>query len=496
MENSLDKFRKKLQQEETLYYTWKQRKRIRDTAMGIFFAVAVWLLAFVTHFSYAACFAPITFHRKLIPISALWDKLDVFLRESPNNVIVVSTGAVLALILIGILLAVVLRLSTKKVKICKRDALPALEINSLESALKRAETLDDLWWKKPKWLLIALIFGLVGVAGMATVSTVMCQNASAGEEAVLDSIFIGIQSAFCYAVTWGVLKLFVHTPEPSEQNAHKMVLALEREIKKQAEMAKKVAEAAEKQKKLEQAIRLFLDGKYREAKEQLSQFGSTKCGDVIAIRVLSDQGSGKTLKSLRTSYDQLWKAKDLGFYNDKIRQAVDFALEKVTPTVREKAQEDLFKIFQSFLNDHYGSVIYDCEPHVEYGHPDATIMQILCKIQTSTNVSARTYAQWLEQIKVAKRRGVVDFLEEISEEIVAKLESNIRYKQELEEEEKRRAREAPSFSPAFYQGLGNAIPTWAEDSGWTDFRTGETLYRVEGRIVNAKGEEVSAAWWE
>jgi hypothetical protein len=87
-------------------------------------------------------------------------------------------------------------------------------------------------------------------------------------------------------------------------------------------------------------------------------------------------------------------------------------------------------------------------------------------------------------------------LEEILEEIVDKLESNIRYKTELEEEEKRRARKTPSFSPEFYHSLSAPLSTWAEDSGWTDFRTGETLYRVEGRIVNAKGEEVSAAWWD
>ena len=496
METSLDRIWEKLGQEETLYYTWKQRKRIRDTVMGVFFTFMVWLLALVTHFSYAACFTQITFHRKLVPIPALWDKLDAFLSEAPDNIIVVHMGAAFVLAIAGAIFAIILRTLTKKVKACKKDILPSPASKTWESALARAKQLDDLWWKKSRRFLLALLLGVLGVAIMATVSTLMCKNAGASEDAVLDSILIGIQSAFTYWVLWGVLKLYIITPEPSEQNAHKLVLDIEREIERQAELAKKEAEAAARRQKIEQGIQLFLDGKYSEVRKLFRDFSASKCGDVIAIQILSDQKNGNTLKSLQKSYDLLWKAKDLGFYNDKIRQAVDLALEKVTPIVREQAQEDMFKIFRSFLNDYYGDVIYDSEPHVAYGHPDAIIMQVLCKIQTATNSSARTYTEWLELIKTAKRRGISDFLEEISDEIIDKLESNIRYKKDLEEEEKRRAREAPAFSPAFYQGLGGSIPTWAEVSGWTDFRTGETLYRVEGRIVNAKGEEVSAAWWE
>lgn len=495
METSLDKIWERLRQEENLYYTWKRRKRIRDTVMGVFFTFMVWLLALVTHFSYAACFTQITFHRKLIPIPALWNKLDAFLIEAPDNIIVVSMGAACVLAIVGAIFAILLRTATNKVGAYKKDILPSPASKTLKSALARAKQLDNLWWKKSKRFLLALLLGVLGVAIMATVSTLMCKNAGASEDAVLDSIFIGIQSAFTYWVLWGVLKLYIITPVPSEQSSHKLVSDIEREIKKQAELAKKEAEATARQQKIEQGIQLFLDGKYSEAKKLLHNFSASKCGDVAAIKILSDKKSGNTLKSLRESYDLLWKAKDLGFYNDKIRQAVDLALETVTPIVREQAQEDMFNIFRSFLNDYYGDVIYDCEAHVAYGHPDAIIMQVLCKIQTATSSSAGTYAKWLELIKIAKRRGVSDFLEEISDEIVEKLESNIRYKKELEEE-KRRAREAPSFSPEFYQGLVSPLPTWAENSGWTDFRTGETLYRVEGRIVNAKGEEVSAAWWE
>ena len=496
METSLDKIWERLGQEETLFCTWKRRKRIRDTVMGVFFTFMVWLLALVTHFSYAACFTQITFHRKFIPIPALWNKLDVFLSEAPDNIIVVSMGAALVLAIAGAILAIVLRTTTNKVRASKRDILPPPASKTLKSALARAKQLDNLWEKKSRRFLLSLLLGVLGVAIMATVSTLMCKNAGASEDAVLDSIFIGIQSAFTYWALWGVLKLYIITPIPSEQSSHKLVSDIEREIKKQAELAEKEAKEAARQQKIEQSIQLFLDGKYTEVKKLLHNFSASKCGDVAAIKILADQKSGNTLESLRKSYDVLWKAKDLGFYNDKIRQAVDLALETVTPLVREQAQADMFNIFQSFLNDYYGDVIHDCELHVAYGHPDAIIMQVLCKIQTATNSSARTYAEWLELIKIAKRRGVSDFLEEISDEIVAKLESNIRYKKELEEEEKRRAREAPSFSPEFYKGLVSPLSTWAEDSGWTDFRTGETLYRVEGRIVNAKGEEVSAAWWE
>lgn len=496
METSLNKIWERLGQEETLFYTWKRCKRIRDTIMGVFFTFMVWLLALVTHFSYAACFTPITFHRKLIPIPTLWDKLDAFLREAPNNIIVVSMGGAAVLAIVGAIVAIILRAATNKVGAFKKDVLPPPANKTLKSALARAEQLDALWWKKSRRFLLALLLGVLGVAIMATVSTLMCKNAGAGEDAVFDSIFIGIQSAFSYWVLWGVLKLYILTPVPSEQNSHKLVSDIEREIKKQTELAQKQAEEAARKEKIQQGIQLFLDGKYSEAKKLLHNVSAAKCGDVAAIKILASQKSGNTLESLRNSYDQLWKAKDLGFYNDKIRQAVDLALESVTPIVREQAQGDMFRIFQSFLDDYYGDVIHDCEPHVAYGHPDAIIMQVLCKIQTSTNSRARTYAEWLELIKIAKRRGVADFLEEISDEIVEKLESNIRYRKEFEEEQKRRAQQAPSFSPEFYQGLVSPLPTWAEDSGWTDFRTGETLYRVEGRIVNAKGEEVSAAWWE
>ena len=497
MEHSLDKFWQKLGQEEALFYVWKRQKRIRDTAMGIFFAVSVWLLAFVTHFSYAACFTQITIHRTLIPIPALWDKLDAFLRESPNNIIGVSMGCAFALAVLGAVFAIILRAATKKLGACKKDILPQPQSKTLETALARAKQLDALWDKKSRRSLFALLLGLLGVAVFATVTTLMCKNAGASKDAIVDSIFIGVQSAFTYWVLWGVLKLYAITSVPTAQCAHKLVSDIEREIKKQAELAEKKAREDERQQKIQQGIQLFLDGKYSEVKKLFRNFSASNCGDVAAIKILSDQKRGNTLKSLRESYDQLWKAKDLGFYNSKIREAVDLALETVTPIVREQAQEDLFKIFQHFLNNYYGNVIYDCEEHAAYGHPDAVTMQVLCKIQTRTNASAATYTEWLEQIKIAKRRGVSDFLEEIVEEIIDKLESNIRYRKECEEEEKRRAKAAPSFSPEFYHSLSGApLSSWAEDSGWTDFRTGETLYRVEGRIVNANGEEVSPAWWD
>lgn len=62
------------------------------------------------------------------------------------------------------------------------------------------------------------------------------------------------------------------------------------------------------------------------------------------------------------------------------------------------------------------------------------------------------------------------------------------------EERKRTEKFKSSFNPYLYQA--GALPTWAEPSGWTDFRTGEPLYRVDGHIVNGNGKIVSPAWWD
>lgn len=62
----------------------------------------------------------------------------------------------------------------------------------------------------------------------------------------------------------------------------------------------------------------------------------------------------------------------------------------------------------------------------------------------------------------------------------------------LDEYRAKKREQKPSYpSTPLY---GNNIK---ESTVWSDFRTGEPLYRTyDGKIVNAGGEEVSVAWWE
>ena len=196
-------------------------------------------------------------------------------------------------------------------------------------------------------------------------------------------------------------------------------------------------------------------------------------------------------EQVRKAYDSLWKAKDLGFVNDKIRQAVDEWLSVLTPTVKLLAQDDMLKAYTYIIADQTDRLVYDCAPHVEYGHPDAVVIQIYAYIRSEHLNNPDRYEAWLKDLKMAKRRGVSEEFEEFIEMLITKLDDQIRINKEYERIERRRA---ATYTPTY--SMGGPISSWAEPSGWTDFRTGETLYRVEGRIVNGNGEEVSVAWWE
>ena len=69
-----------------------------------------------------------------------------------------------------------------------------------------------------------------------------------------------------------------------------------------------------------------------------------------------------------------------------------------------------------------------------------------------------------------------------------------------EEAEKRRSssstRSYSSYDTSSYSSYSYTPEPQRETTIWSDWRTGEPLYREGDKIVNGKGEEVSVAWWD
>lgn len=487
----LSKVWSRLETEEKMLFARERKRKIRETVTGIIFLVVVCLESYIAHFSYAAVYNPNTTATKLIPIPALWSSLDSLMSSDSENIIVISMLGAAALAIVGSIIAFSVRIITNKLDGNAPTIAP--KTKSIDSALNWAQALDKRWEKKSRIYLFSLLISVFWIAAVTAISTLLCKSGTADSEAVLNNIFIGCQEAACFAVTWAVLKINVYTSVPDGTASHAIIEDIKKHKKKQKEEAEKQRRAEEKQKKINEGIQLFLDGKYAEAKKHLKSLSDTNSGDVAAIKILSTKKLGEKIDTLRSSYNNLWKAKDLGFINDDIRKAVDLALKTITPVIMKEAQKDIFEIYQNFLDGYTGSMTYNCEKHVAYGHPEAIVMQIVGYVQSEHMNNPRRYEGWLESLKMAERRGLSEITKDIAEELIVDLEIKIRYNKEYEEEEKRRQRRNP-FTPSFY--MPGPLSSWAEPSGWTDFRTGETLYRVEGKIVNANGEEVSPAWWE
>ena len=258
---------------------------------------------------------------------------------------------------------------------------------------------------------------------------------------------------------------------------------------------KEIKEEKEKQLKINKLFELYIDDKYEEVRELLKDYEDSKLGDISALKILTAKLETDTTEQVRNSYDSLWKAKDLGFVNDKIRQDTDEWLNVLTPMVKALAQEDILKAYKLVIDDNTNNMILYTGTHLNYGHPDAVVLQIFSYINSDDLNELKRYEAWLEDLKNARRRGIVDELQEIAETLISQLEKQIRINKEYEKLEKEReAKRAAYYTPTY--SMGGNLSSWAEFSGWYDFRTGEPLYRVEGHIVNANGEEVSPAWWE
>lgn len=491
MSVSLNHLWSELQQEEARWTVWRQRRKVRHIAMGIFYLPMVWLTMYFTHISYLACFSDVSSFQKLFPVEAVWNAFGELINEEPQNAMAVSLFACFAVAVLGTVFGIILRKATNHVKgkACSFEP----KVKSPETALNWAKKLTDLWYKKSLWFFLFFLLAILGGVAMTVFTTKLCQNFEAVGADIWYNAYIGGVTLVMLTVVWGLFNLVIFPPRPAEMQGFKLVTEAEQVIKKEAEEARQRRRDAELRKKIDHGIQSFLAGDYEEARKTFQDFGKTTCGEVAAIRILCDGNGGDTIEALRNSYDGLWKAKDLGFCNDKVRKAVDFALEKITPVIMEEAQPDMLEIYKNYLDGYNGSVVYKCEKHVAYGHPDAIVVQVITKLQSDIYNRPENYEEFLKQLKLAKRRGIRLVDESYVAEFITELEVTIRKNQVLEEQRKRREQQQPVV-PTY--GQSGALSTWAEPSGWTDFRTGETLYRVEGRIVNGKGEEVSPAWWD
>lgn len=469
-----------LRQEEERLLSWQRRKRIRERTIGVFVLVTNLLVSYIALFGFAARYSDNHSFQNLLPVPALWN----WVKQSEDNALMVSILGTIGIGLIGTFIALTLRLFTRKIKPKGQSREP--QTQSLESALEWARALDAGWQKKIGSFLLVLLVTVLCNGAMALTSILLCKNAGANQEALSNSIFLGVGTVVILAVMTCVLRMYNKTPWPDGKNSDGLIYDIEKQIQKETT-------ERERRNKIEAGIKAFLDGHLEKAAEILADLDVDDCGDVEAIKILCDDKADKTIEVIRRCYDGLWKAKDLGFYNAKVRQFVDLTLEVITPELIADTEPLMVEIYQNYLDGYHGSVVYKCGKLMEFGYPNAIAACVASEIKLNHVSSSYQYEKWLRALKIAKRRGATLFGEDSINDLIEKLEISLRQSQFVEEEKKRREKNSP-FTAAFYQT--GPISIWAEDSGWTDFRTGETLYRVNGHIVNAKGEEVSPAWWE
>lgn len=105
-----------------------------------------------------------------------------------------------------------------------------------------------------------------------------------------------------------------------------------------------------------------------------------------------------------------------------------------------------------------------------------------------TNYSLQTNA--LKDLRKIKEKGQLP--EDYADVCDKTIKVLVSFVNELE---KPKSTYKPTYTSSY---TSKKEPLELEPVIWYDFRTGEKLYRNKktGQIVNAKGEEVSSAWWE
>lgn len=478
-----------LQKEETMLRRNVPRLKITEPIVTALFAlIAVGTVLISYYGMLATTYAKETAH-PFNQLPLLQDALQLLNINDENQAVLVFLVGGAAAFVVCAVVALLLRLPFLGAKADKEQPLPADYLKSLDAVLKKAQKVKSQARVQPhviRWILFCFGGGLILMLIMASVAMGTSHPdyfAAMVATIMMAGMFLGVDLALFAIMRWifmqpETVNLVCYDLERDAQKAYN------EEVKRQEKERKE----NEKAQKLQEATELFHAGKFEESRKIIMKINDAQNGDLAAMKALTDTRLGKKADGAQQAYKLLWDAKELGFRDHKIRDAVDAALAQIKPLMMEQSQDQLTKAYAHFLNGHHASVIYDCEALAEFGHPDAIMLMLVSK--TICQNDPRRYPEWMALAKKAKRRGFDPMFEEIFQELITKLEAAIRYNKEYEKE---RANRQSTFSGGTYYPN---INTWAEPSGWTDFRTGETLYRVNGKIVNANGEEVSPAWWE
>ena len=471
--NFLDKKWDELKNDEENILKDERERKLREIIPSIIFLVTVILSTYFTHFMAFAFRNQIDITKKYIPFTKLWSYFEVFISQNIGDILVIPLIAAGAFVIIGLITVAILRQYIKRTK-CKITSL-CPETKNLDSAIIWAKTLKKRLRLSPRYSILAFIIAVLWIVGITAIIVYKFKD----NETIFDHYIIGFAEVMIYWVAWCVVNRFAGVPKYRWSSHFNYII-------------KEINEEKEKQLKFNNLIQLYIDNKYDKVRELLKDYENAKLGDICALKILTAKLETDTTEQVRNSYDSLWKAKDLGFVNDKIRQDVNEWLNVLTPMVKALAKEDILNAYKLVIDDNTNQMILYTGTHSNYGHPDAVVLQIFSYISSEHLNEPKRYEAWLEDLKNAMRRGVEEELQEITETLIGKLENQIRINKELEKE-KEKSR-ASYYTPTY--SMGGPLSSWAEPSGWEDFRTGEPLYRVEGRIVNANGEEVSVAWWD
>lgn len=474
--NFLDKKWDELKTDEENILKDERERKLREIIPSIIFLVTVILSTYFTHFLAFAFRNQIDIAKKYIPFTKLWSYFEVFISQNIGDILVIPLIAAGAFVIIGLITVAILRQYIKRTK-CKIASL-CPETKNLDSAIIWAKTLKKRLRLSPRYSILAIIIAILWIIGITAIIIYKFKDTTV----ISDQCIIGWAEVLIYWVAWCVVNRFAGVPKYRWSSHFNYII-------------KEINEEKEKQLKINKLFELYIDDKHEEVRELLKDYEDSKLGDICALKILTAKLETDTTEQVRNSYDSLWKAKDLGFVNDKIRQDVNEWLDVLTPMVKVLAQEDILKAYKLVIDDNTNQIILHTSTHYEYGHPDAVVLQIFSYINSDDLNEPKRYEAWLKDLKNAKRRGIVEELQEITETLIGKLENQIRINKEIEKKEKEREAKIASYYTPTYS-MGGPLSSWAEPSGWEDFRTGEPLYRVEGRIVNANGEEVSVAWWD
>lgn len=469
----LDKKWDKLKNEEERLFAEERKRKICEGIPSIIFLVIVMLESYFSHFAVLIFSNRSDITKKFIPIPQLWNCLDkINLQDIPSVAFMIPLVGAAAFGIIAGITAALLSRFTKNIKGNAPSLCP--KTKSFDSAIIWTKALKKRHIWAPRFFIIALLIVVLWIVGITTIIIYNYKDTIDFSNTLLT----GFAEILFYSIVWAILIFYFGVPKYQWVSYFNNII-------------KELKTEKEKQAKFNNLIQLYIDNKHDEVRELLKDYKNTKSGDICALKIHTAKLETDITEQVRNAYDSLWKAKELGFVNDKIRQDTDEWLAVLTPMIKALAQEDILKAYQQIIDGDTGLILY-CDEHAAYGHPDAVVLQIFGYINSGLmNDPERFYESWLEKIKMAKRRGISEELQEMAETLITGLEKQIRINKEYEKWEKQiAAKYTPTYS------MDGSLSSWAEFSGWYDFRTGEPLYRVEGHIVNAKGEDVSAAWWE